>query len=151
MQTIDSSNFSQERIIGIDPGRVRTGIAMADPGRMLASPLLVIETNPLHSFADRLSQKLHDFEIGLVIMGLPLDLQGREGESAQLAREMGGLLEQELGWKLEYVDERFSTSLAGTGMRESGKKGRRRNREIDAHAAAVILQGWLDYGRRPEH
>lgn len=148
MQTDQSSNFSQERIIGIDPGRVRTGIAMADPGLMLASPLNVIDTNPMQTFASRLSHALQDYEIGLVIVGLPLDLQGREGESAQLARQLGEQLASELGWALEYVDERFSTTLASTGMRDSGKKLRKRRQEIDAHAAAVILQGWLDYGRQ---
>ncbi|MEZ5339852.1 MAG: Holliday junction resolvase RuvX [bacterium] len=147
MQTDESNLYSEMRIIGLDAGSVRTGISLADPTCTLASPYLIIHTNPISGFSARLAEALREYPVRQVIMGLPLDLRGREGESAALARQLGGLIEAELGWPVNYHDERFSSDLAASAPSPAGRKrgGRTKPRELDAHAAAVILQGWLDY------
>ncbi|MCB1221383.1 MAG: Holliday junction resolvase RuvX [Planctomycetales bacterium] len=152
MQTEESNLYQEMRIIGLDAGSVRTGISVADPSCTLASPYLIIHTNPISGFAKRLKESVKEFTVDKVIMGLPLDLRGREGESARLARELAAQIQAELGWSVEFQDERFSSDLAmsGPGPREgvrrrTGKSAKQK--DIDAHAAAVILQSWLDYGR----
>ncbi len=99
----------------------------------------------MDGFASRLQEALSEFQITRVVMGLPLDLRGSEGDSAQLARQLGSLIEQELGWPVEYMDERFSTQMADDGFRRSGTRRSKHRAEIDARAAAIILQDWLDY------
>lgn len=152
MQTEESNLYQEMRIIGLDAGSVRTGISVADPSCTLASPYLIIHTNPISGFANRLKESVKEFTVGKVIMGLPIDLRGREGESARLARDLAAQIEAELGWTVEFQDERFSSDLALSGP-ASGDRGRRRagkaakRKDVDAHAAAVILQSWLDYGR----
>ncbi|MCB1215967.1 Holliday junction resolvase RuvX [bacterium] len=133
------------RIIGLDAGSVRTGISLADPSCTLASPYLIIHTNPISGFCARLAEALSSYPVERVIMGLPLDLRGREAESAALARQLGSLIEAELGWPVTYHDERFSSDLAAQAPSGRKRGGRGKPRELDAHAAAVILQGWLDY------
>lgn len=81
--------------------------------------------------------------VGLVI-GLPLDQRGNEGESAAFAREIGELIARGLQLEAVYVDERFTTSEVTKRRREVGKKGRQIAGEVDAFAAAAILQSYLD-------
>lgn len=139
-------NLNQEiRVIGLDAGSVRTGVAIADASRTLASPYQIIHTNPIEGFAGRLKEALADYSIGLIIVGLPLTLRGQEGPSAALARELAALVSAEFNCPVEFMDERFSTQRVS---RERAKpQGRKRQQKtlLDDRAAVEILQGWLDY------
>lgn len=81
-------------------------------------------------------------------MGLPLDQYGAEGTAAVLARELGEMLAAELGCPLHFVDERFTTAAALAGRKELGESPPRRRAAVDAQAAALILQSFLDAGAR---
>ena len=132
--------------VGVDPGGKRTGIATAAPGSILATPHSVLPTCPLDSFAARLLEHLTPrVPIGFAV-GLPIDPRGREGESAQLARDLGSLLEAELVLPVHYVDERYTSKDTYARRKEAGFKARKIRKDLDAHAAAMILQSWLDMG-----
>jgi putative holliday junction resolvase len=131
-------------VIGIDPGKVRCGVATSDPSLTLASPLGAAPTAPRETLATRITQLLGQrTAIGLVV-GLPLDQRGNEGEAAQFARGIGELLARRLGLEAMYVDERFTTREVTQRRREVGRKGRQIAGEVDAFAAAAILQDYLD-------
>ena len=84
------------------------------------------------------------FEVTRAVVGLPLNMDGTEGGSARLARAFAGKLGDRLGLPVEFHDERLSTFEASTRLRQQGFPARDQKRLIDAEAAAVILQGWLD-------
>lgn len=132
---------------GLDPGTARCGLAAADARAVLASPLAVIETEPRSTLGSRLRAALGGREPRALVVGLPLDAHGAEGPAAQLARELGGLVAAELGCEAHYVDERFTTAEMHVRRREAGVSGRKRARDIDAWAAAAILQAFLDQRR----
>jgi putative Holliday junction resolvase len=138
----DSDNDSQ-LVIGLDTGRKRCGLARADGSLTLASPAGVVETAPRGSLGERISAQLDQSRVGLIVAGLPLDQHGNEGPACEFARELAGEVAAGLGCSLEFVDERFTTAFAERGRREAGREGRR-VADVDAWAAAAILQAWLD-------
>lgn len=133
--------------IGVDPGSVRCGVAAGDPSDTLASPLCVLETEPRATLVERLARALgHRWAKGLVI-GLPLNQRGGEGEAAFKARQIGELLAEGLGLDAVYIDERFSSREAEALRREAAGRsqhGKRQRERVDAFAAAAILQSHLD-------
>ena len=82
-----------------------------------------------------------------VVIGLPLDERGKEGPAAQFAREFGEKLAGELGCNLHFVDERFTTRVVAAWRKDAGKKGSKISKDIDAGAAAALLQTFLDLRR----
>ena len=133
-----------EVVLGIDPGKARCGVAASDPSKTLASPLGVIATEPRRTLAERIAELLGARKPVRLVVGLPLDQHGNEGEAAQFAREIGELLARELALEPVYVDERFTTREVTQRRREVGRKGKQIAAEIDAFAAAAILQDYLD-------
>lgn len=144
------------RILGVDLGSRRIGLAVSDASGTIASPLLVLERG-----ADRavdhgaILQVARDHEVGRLVVGWPRSLSGRDGPAALAVREEVAELETAAGPSIAVVlhDERFSTVTAAAHLRDAGAKprgrgaGRRRRRanaSIDAAAAAVFLQSYLD-------
>jgi len=138
----DSANDSQ-LILGLDAGRVRCGIARADASLTLASPLGVVETNPMADLPRRIAALLAGQSVRLLVAGLPLDQNGEEGPSCIMAREVASEVCQGLACAVEFVDERFTTAYAERS-RALSSKGGRGIKDIDAWAAAAILQAYLD-------
>jgi len=130
--------------VGIDPGTVRCGVASSDPSLTLASPLGVVQTEPHATLGSRIVQLLGPRSPINLVIGLPLDQRGREGDSARLARELGALIGSALGLEPEYIDERFTTRETTLRQREAGRKQKQIAQHVDAHAAAAILQSALD-------
>jgi putative pre-16S rRNA nuclease len=136
------------RILGIDWGEVRIGLALSDESQTLASPLETIRRRagkrfPLPRFLELTS--LHR-PVGLVV-GLPLSTEGNEEQSAASARELAESLAQRSGLPTELWDERMSTARALAAIREQGGSTRGRKPDVDALAAAVLLQHFLDARR----
>ena len=127
-------------ILGIDLGKARTGVAICDRGELLASPLTVVNEHTRENRAE------------LLAVGLPRNMDGTEGESAKNAREIGALLEEAAGLPVAFVDERGTTVTAHGYLNETNTRGKRRKAVVDAVAATVILQNYLDYRRlhKPE-
>lgn len=135
------------RILGIDYGERRVGLALSDPTGTLATPQDVILRRPgkrpplkrIEEFA-----RLHGVE--KVVVGLPLTLQGEEDAWCAEVRQVGDALALRLGVPVLYVDERFSSVQAERAVRSAGlpRKRREEKARVDAGAAAVILQAFLD-------
>jgi len=137
------------RLLGVDWGAKRIGLSLSDPDQILAQPLTTITRRlgrrfPLRKFREIL--EAHQ-PVGLVI-GLPLEPDGTEGESARRARELGDLLARSAGLPVTYADERLTSGRARRAISELGGTTRGREGEVDQLAATVLLQGFLD-ARRP--
>lgn len=131
-------------IMGIDPGGKRIGIALSDPTGFLASPLKVLHRTTLARDLDALRRVAQENDVERVVVGFPIHMSGQEGDEAERARNFAAELEVALGLPVELVDERLSSVEAERQLSESRvRRGRWRER-LDAIAAAVVLQGYLD-------
>ncbi|MEX2116948.1 MAG: Holliday junction resolvase RuvX [Bacteroidota bacterium] len=135
----------QKRILGVDYGTKRIGLAVSDPLRILASAYATVENS--QSVWSTLKEIVAKEDIEFAVVGMPLNLKGEEGVKATEVRRFIEEMKECLGLEVVVWDERFTTSLAyqyrlASGM---GKKRRRNSKErIDAAAAAIMLQGFLD-------
>jgi putative Holliday junction resolvase len=145
--TAGEDDTGRGRVLGLDPGERRVGIALSDPLGIIASPFTVLDRRT-GDFLEELRAILVDHEVSRVVVGLPVSLSGDEGPSARAARELGSTVAREMQVPVEFHDERFTTVLAESALLEGdvSREGRRRAR--DKVAAAVMLQGWLDARRR---
>jgi len=132
------------RIMALDVGDSRIGVALSDPLEMLASPLTIIKRLNEASDVQNIVNLMNKHKAGRLIVGLPLSLSGETGMQAEKVKTFADKLASVLSVPIEMVDERFSTVTAREYMRETGKKKDRFNKKDDAVAAAVILQSYLD-------
>ncbi len=135
----------QRRILGVDYGSKRIGLALSDPLRILASAYRTLENDG--NIWERLKEVMRQENIEFAVVGMPLNLKGEEGEKAVEVRKFVEAFKACLGVDVILWDERFTTSLAHHYRLESGigKKKRRNDKgRIDAAAAAIMLQGFLD-------
>ena len=138
-------------MLGIDAGQRRVGVAISDELGLLASPLVVLDRRRgLASVLDALSALSRREAVDHVVVGLPLNADGSTGPQARRAQHFARLTSKAVGLPVELWDERLSTREAEDILRAQGRDLRRlRQRgEIDAVAAAVILQDYLDHGKR---
>ena len=134
----------QKRILGIDYGAKRVGIAITDPLRLFAYGLTTID-NDL-KFWDNLEKIFEEYDIEIVILGFPLKESGERSSSTELVDKFHSELHEKIKVPIELVDERYSSSIAQQQVLESvtSKKKRRNKGLIDKNAAAVILQDYLN-------
>ena len=130
-------------ILGLDLGKARTGVAICDKGELLASPLTVVTEYHREQLVEKLSALAKENKAELLAVGLPRNMDGSEGESAQNAREVGALLEEATGLPVEFVDERGTTITAHGYLNETNTRGKKRKAVVDAVAATVILEDCL--------
>jgi putative Holliday junction resolvase len=134
------------RVLGIDVGSVRIGLAVSDETCTLASPVATVPNDP-RTLWPRLAREMEDRQVARVVIGLPRKLDGSEGDAAEHARRFAAEVERRTDAAVELWDERFTTTIAERTLIESGVRRRRRREVIDAVAAAVLLQSWLDARR----
>jgi putative Holliday junction resolvase len=133
------------RIVGIDPGEARIGIAISDEDASIAFPReTVLARGGSAEAATRVREALVDDEISLAVVGLPLRLDGTEGEAARRARLFGDALGAALDVEVVYWDERLTTVAAERSLREMGRRGTKQREVVDQSAATILLQGYLD-------
>jgi len=133
-------------VLGVDLGERRIGLALSDPSGTLASPLRTIEVTG-DPARDRLAvlTAAREAEAQVIVVGLPRSLSGREGPAARRARVEASALAEVAGEiKVELHDERFTTREADRALADAGKRRRERRAHVDAAAAAIILQSYLD-------
>lgn len=137
------------RILALDWGEIRFGVARSDEGQILASPLATLRRRAGKRFPMPMFLALLDAEpvVGLVV-GLPISLEGGETPSSAAARELAAEVARRTGLPTELADERFTTAIALDAVREMGGTTRGRKDDVDALAATVLLQQYLDH-RRP--
>lgn len=132
------------RYLGVDFGRARIGLALADDVLKTARPLETVARRGDAADLARLRELAAEWEVSRAVVGLPLNMDGTEGDSARLARAFAGKLGEALGVPVELFDERLSTFEAEARLRARGVRARAQRALVDAEAAAVILQGWLE-------
>ncbi|MEQ8719265.1 MAG: Holliday junction resolvase RuvX [Acidimicrobiales bacterium] len=133
------------RVLGLDLGTVRIGVAVSDPIGIIASPHSVIRRGGDHGVDhDAIAALVSELEVGRVVVGLPLSMDGSLGPAATAALDEIDELGDRLAVPVEPYDERLTTVSAERSLREGGVRGRSRRDVIDKVAAAVILQSWLD-------
>jgi putative Holliday junction resolvase len=136
------------RILGIDVGTVRVGVALSDPLGLTAQPLEVIDRRRQDPFA-RLVAIIEEQEVGRIVVGYPLRLDGSTGPAAQQVDAFITALGRQVKLPIERWDERLTTVAAERAMIEGGARRERRRQAVDKVAAALILQSYLE-GRRCE-
>ena len=134
-------------ILGIDLGKARTGVAICDKEELLASPLCVIKEPERERLVEKLAVAAKENKAQMLAVGLPRNMDGTEGESAQNAREIGALLAEATGLEVAFQDERGTTITAHGCLNETNTRGKKRKAVVDAVAAVIILQNYLDYRR----
>ena len=137
------------RVMALDWGHARIGVAITDETQLLASPLGTLTRRagkrlPLGQFLDLIER---EHPVGVVV-GLPLDDEGAEGESAQAARAMGQQFATRASLPIAWIDESFTTAETLERLTERGIAPRQRKADIDAMAAAIVLERWLDTRRK---
>jgi putative holliday junction resolvase len=132
------------RYLGLDVGRARIGLALADDVLRTARAHATVTRRGEAADLAAIREVAEQFEVTRAVVGLPYNMDGSEGDSARLARGFAAKLGAALGVPVELHDERLSTFEASTRLRDQGMTARDQRGIIDAEAAAVILQGWLD-------
>jgi putative holliday junction resolvase len=137
------------RVVGVDLGSRRIGVAVSDSGRVLATPYRTVERAVTRE-ADHatLAAVVAEVEATAVVVGLPISLDGTMGPAARAVLDEVETLRGSLTVPVHTVDERLTTVTASRELQAAGVRGRARRRVIDQSAAAVILQCWLDAGPR---
>ena len=135
---------SRVRAAGIDVGKVRVGVAVADELGLLAHPRAHLDGRDPRRAMDALAALADAEQIDLFVVGLPRSLSGDEGPAARRARRFARALGQRTGRRIELYDEWLSTREARSRLREQGVDDRAARERIDSAAAAVVLQSWLD-------
>lgn len=133
------------RVVGVDLGSRRVGVAVSDPTGTLASPHLVLErSGDVAADHRRLAEVVAELGAERVVVGLPLSLDGGSGPAAQAAAAEADAIAAVVGVPVETYDERLTTVYAQQALRAGGTSARRQRGVIDKAAAAVLLQSWLD-------
>lgn len=134
-------------ILGIDLGKARTGVAVCDKGELLASPVEVIHEHNRERLLQRAAALAAERGVEQIVVGLPRNMDGSEGESAQNARAFGAELHALCGLPVDFCDERGTTVTAHNFLNETNTRGKKRKAAVDAVAATIILQDYLDLRR----
>lgn len=134
------------RRIAFDYGDIRIGVAVCDPDGIISSPLAVLATEKKH-LATEIQAIFAEYEPVQIFIGLPKQLSGIEGVSAEKARSFGDFLAEFTDVEITYVDERLSTVSAQSKLREAGKSAKESKELIDAMAAVEILELGLQSAR----
>ena len=133
------------RVLGVDPGSARIGLALSDPLGVTAQPIETLECVGSRRDLNTISERVREHDVKTVVIGLPLTLRGEEGEAARASREMAVGLERRLpGVRIELWDERLTTVQAERTMVAGKQRRAKRRQRIDSLAATLILQSWLD-------
>ena len=130
-------------IVGVDLGHARTGLAVCDKAELLASPLGVIAQRNWDRLAEQIVEEARRVGAEALVVGLPRNMDGSEGESAQLARAMGQRLAALSGLPVDFLDERGTTLTAHGYLNETNTRGKKRKAVVDAVAAVIILEDYL--------
>jgi len=142
--SVSSSDKRFMRILALDHGTVRIGVALSDELKMIASPLEFIPAEPFADVLTRLKTLVREKEVELVVIGMPRNMDGSYGPAAEKVREFATALKDALAIPLKMWDERLTSTQANRMMAESGVKRDQRKGKVDGMAAAIFLQSYLD-------
>jgi putative Holliday junction resolvase len=133
------------RILALDFGKRRIGLAVTDPLRLIVTGLDTLQRTTLRADLDQLAELAADREVSQILIGLPLNMNGTEGLQAERVREFAAKLGRRTGIPVELWDERLTSVAAEDILRERGLHPDRRSGTVDRLAASILLQGYLDH------
>ena len=135
------------RVLGVDLGAKRVGLAISDPGRIISSPMMTLAMESESALVIQLVRLCREKEVTTVVIGLPLSADGSEGPGCARARRVAAKM-TEAGIAAELVDESWSSRDAEQVLKEMGKSRRAAKEKVDAIAASLILRDYLEGGSR---
>ena len=133
-------------MLAVDLGSKRVGLALSDPGRIVASPLRTLDAEPHATLAERLAAVIREVEAEEVVVGLPIRMDGAEGPEARSARTLAESLRKLARVQVRMLDERLSSAAAERALLAQGASRKRRRELSDQVAATLILQSFLEAG-----
>ena len=131
------------KIMAVDYGDARTGLAVCDRTEFLASPVGTIEEKSFAKVAEKIVYATREFDVGMVVIGLPKNMDGTAGPRAEKAMRFKGLLEARCGKPVILWDERRTSIDAHRILHENGRRMKSHKENVDAVAASLILEGYL--------
>jgi putative Holliday junction resolvase len=135
------------RILAIDPGSKRVGVALSDPTATIAQALTAMPAEPLATLPARIAEMARDHEAARIVVGLPKRLDGSRGPEAKAAQELAAAVRAASGLPVELVDERLTTVAAERSLIAGGMRRDKRRLSVDRVAATLMLQAHLDRRR----
>ena len=132
------------RILGLDHGTKRIGVAVSDEMKMIATPLEYIEAEPFADFLERLKEIIRAREVELIVIGLPRNMDGSYGPAALKVRELVAVLKDAIVTPIRTWDERLTSVQANRFLIEADVRRSKRKEKVDQTAAAILLQSYLD-------
>jgi putative Holliday junction resolvase len=135
------------RILALDPGSKRIGVAVSDETKTIAQPLEWIPAEPFADFLARLNQLILEKEVDLILIGLPRNMNGTYGPAAQKAEAFAAALKNAITIPIKMRDERLTTLQANKMMIQGKVRRDKRKDKVDQTAAALLLQSYLDAGQ----
>jgi putative holliday junction resolvase len=149
--TLDDLRLApRQRLLGLDLGEKTIGIALSDTSRSVATPMETLRRSKFSTDATKLEKVVAEQNVGTVVIGLPLNMDGSDGPSAQSARAFGRNLAARMTVPIVFWDERLSTVAVTRTLLDADASRQRRAEVVDKMAAAYILQGALDRLRHME-
>ena len=135
------------RILALDHGTKRIGVALSDETKTIAQPLEYILAEPFAPFLERLKQLLHEKEVDLILIGQPRNMDGSYGPAAQKVEAFVAVLKTAITVPIKLLDERLTSTMANRTMIQGNVRREKRKEKVDAMAAAILLQSYLDMGQ----
>lgn len=132
------------RILALDHGTKRIGVALSDELQVLATPLEFIPAEPFAAFLDRLKTILREKEVEMILVGMPRNMDGSYGPAALKVQEFVAVLKDALTVPIKTWDERLTSVQAHRFLAEGGVRSHQRKGKVDQMAAAILLQSWLE-------
>ncbi|MBQ8551506.1 MAG: Holliday junction resolvase RuvX [Clostridia bacterium] len=136
-----------ERILGVDFGDTRTGLAVSDLLGMLANGIGYVNSNYMPKTVDMVAEKAKEYGVSKIVVGLPINMNGTYGPRAEHAREFADMLKEKTNLPVEMFDERCSTMAAHQILNLTDTRGKKRKAVVDTLSAQIILQNYLDSKR----
>ena len=145
LNTLTEIKLSSGKIMSVDFGDVRTGLAICDPSRLIASGLGYVSPGGIDKTVEAVAQAAREQRATAVVVGLPVNMDGSHGSRAQRCEKFASMLKEQLGDVLvSTFDERMTTMTASRYLNETNTKGKKRKQVIDTLSAQIILQNCLD-------
>jgi putative Holliday junction resolvase len=132
------------RVLALDHGAKRMGLALSDELGMIAQPLGYIPAEPFARFLARLKDIIRDKEVELLLVGMPRNLDGSYGPAALKVQEFVAVLKETIGIPIQTWDERLTSAQANRFLIQAGARRDKRKEKVDQTAAAILLQSYLD-------
>jgi putative Holliday junction resolvase len=132
------------RVLAIDHGTKRMGIALSDPSGIVATPLEYVPAEPFAGFLARLKELIREKEVALILVGMPRNMDGSYGPAAAKVQEFVAVLKENIAVPIRTWDERLTSAQANRFLLQADVRRKDRKEKVDKAAAAILLQSFLD-------